>query len=84
MNACILSNLQAQQTRHENNAIDQMKKKKPKFSGIGFKLDSTFIGKINLQQIITHHWHTHVGGGVSHVMHFHGYKRMMMLVKQFK
>jgi hypothetical protein len=26
------------------------------------RIDSTFIGKINLQQIITHYWHTHVGG----------------------
>jgi hypothetical protein len=44
------------------------------------QIDSTFIGKINFQQIITHHWHTHVAGGVSHVIHFHGFKRMMMLV----
>jgi hypothetical protein len=33
MNVHILSNLQAQQTYNENNAIDQMKKKKPKLSG---------------------------------------------------
>jgi hypothetical protein len=37
MNAHILSNLRAQQTCNENNAIDQMKKRKPKLNGIDFK-----------------------------------------------
>jgi hypothetical protein len=48
MNVHILSNLEAQQTCNENNAIDQMKKKKPKLSGIDFKSKHNTSNRFNL------------------------------------
>lgn len=66
--------------------------KRLKMNGIKFKFKrntlkkTTFIGKINLQQIITHHWHTLVEDGLypMHYAPFNELKRTMIFLKQFR
>jgi hypothetical protein len=70
MNACILSNPQAQKTYHENKALIEWRRKlKPSgsisnWSAMLQRGSKIFIDEINLQQSVTHHWHTHVRVGV--------------------